>query len=65
MEYETLSFSYNSDNIFLDKVDILRISQTQNGIDESHDIYSFQEFDKINLSDLKENFELTLQKNKK
>lgn len=63
MEYGQVTFFYESGSIYLDKINLSITKQTEDGIEESHEIFLHQKFGKFNLSDLKEGYILTI-KNK-
>jgi len=60
MEHVQYTFFYELDKIYLDEINFLRTIQTDNGIEEKHEIYSYKQFGKLNISDLKENFALPI-----
>lgn len=60
MEYGQVSFFYESDGIYLDKINLSIIKQTLGGIEEKHELFLHQKFGKINLSDLKEGYILKI-----
>jgi hypothetical protein len=62
LEYTQLSFYYESNAIYLKKVDVLKTEATETGINENHEIYTDEQFGKIKLSDLKKDFILDLRK---
>lgn len=61
-EHIKMSFIYQQDKILLKKIDILRTTGTENGIEEEHQILSMDKFGRIELSNLIENFEVDLLK---
>jgi hypothetical protein len=63
LENSQVTFFYESDSIYLKEVDLLKTNQTENGIEESHEKYSFKDFGKLNLSELKAGFEFELKNN--
>ena len=60
MEYGQITFFYESDSIYLGKINLSIIKQKIDSIEERHEIFLHQKFGKINLSDLKEGYILTI-----
>lgn len=59
-EHIKMSFIYQQNKILLKKLDVLITKQTENGIEEEHQILSMDKFGKIELFTLIENFEVDL-----
>jgi hypothetical protein len=62
LEYIKLSFFYESNALYLKKVDVLKTEPTETGITENHEIFTYEQFGKMNLSDLKKDFIVDLRK---
>lgn len=60
LEYMKLSFFCESDSIFLEETDVLKTLPNNNGIEETHEIFTYTQFGKLHLSNLKEGFESTI-----
>jgi hypothetical protein len=62
LEYIKLSFFYESNALYLKKVDVLKTEPTETGITENHEIFTYEQFGKMNLSNLKKDFIVDLRK---
>ena len=54
------SFSFKSNEVFLEKIDLLKTKQTSEGIDEQHEIYTSKDFGIINLNNFDDDIILKL-----
>lgn len=52
LERVTLHFYYESDKIYLNKMDILMVKQTPEKIEEKHEVYTSDDFGKIRMNEI-------------
>ncbi|ASE63768.1 hypothetical protein CEQ15_20950 [Chryseobacterium indologenes] len=59
------SFSFKSNEVFLEKIDLLKTKQTSEGIDEQHEIYTPEDFGSLTLSNFNDDIILKLNNHSK
>ncbi len=64
LEFVNYDFLFQKNALFLNKIDLLQTKDTEEGIEEYHEVYTSSDFGTINLSKVPKNIILSLQKQK-